>query len=111
VTAGRPTPSQQLEIRPIKPSDKATLVAAVEQSSGDATYRRFLNPHAGIQTSSPTEELSSDDFDRVLGGCQPARRVPVRARRFTTTGPRRSTRPHRDVEGSCTGTAEGRAHR
>jgi NAD(P)-dependent dehydrogenase (short-subunit alcohol dehydrogenase family) len=41
-------------------------VAAVEQSSGDATYRRFLNPHAGIQTSSPTEELSSDDFDRVL---------------------------------------------
>jgi hypothetical protein len=34
------TPSQQLEIRPIGPSDKAALAAAVEQSSDDAVYSR-----------------------------------------------------------------------
>jgi hypothetical protein len=34
------TPSQQLEIRPIGPSDKAALAAVVEQSSDDAVYGR-----------------------------------------------------------------------
>jgi RimJ/RimL family protein N-acetyltransferase len=39
------TSSQQLEIRPVTPDDKAGLAAAVEQSSDEAIYRRFLNPH------------------------------------------------------------------
>jgi GNAT superfamily N-acetyltransferase len=46
-----PTPpgsGTQLEIRPIEPGDKAALMAAVEQSSDDAIYRRFLNPHGRL---------------------------------------------------------------
>jgi GNAT superfamily N-acetyltransferase len=42
------TSSVQLEIRPIEPSDKAALEAAVEQSSDDAIYHRFLNPHGRL---------------------------------------------------------------
>ena len=36
--------STRLEIRPIEAGDKADLTAAVEQSSGEAVYRRFLGP-------------------------------------------------------------------
>src|SRR3954454_9039889 len=35
-------------IRPIEPGDKAALAAAVDQSSDDAVYRRFLNPHGRL---------------------------------------------------------------
>ncbi|HEY1520368.1 MAG TPA: GNAT family N-acetyltransferase [Solirubrobacteraceae bacterium] len=38
----------QLEIRPITPGDKAELAAAVDQSSDEAVYRRFLNPHGRL---------------------------------------------------------------
>jgi hypothetical protein len=31
------------EIRPIEPGGKAALAAAVDQSSDEAVYRRFLN--------------------------------------------------------------------
>ncbi len=44
----QPTPpasGTELEIRPIEPGDKAALAAAVDQSSDEAVYRRFLNPH------------------------------------------------------------------
>jgi RimJ/RimL family protein N-acetyltransferase len=41
-------PSQRLEIRPIKPADKAALASAIEQSSPEAIYRRFLNPHGRL---------------------------------------------------------------
>jgi GNAT superfamily N-acetyltransferase len=37
-----------LEIRPIAPGDKAALAAAVDQSSDEAVYRRFLNPHGRL---------------------------------------------------------------
>ena len=37
-----------LEIRPIEAGDKADLVSAVEQSSGEAVYRRFLSPHGPL---------------------------------------------------------------
>jgi GNAT superfamily N-acetyltransferase len=35
-------------VRPIEPDDKASLEAAVEQSSDEAIYRRFLNPHGRL---------------------------------------------------------------
>jgi hypothetical protein len=38
----------ELEIRPIEPGDKAALAAAVDQSSDDAVYRRFLNPRGRL---------------------------------------------------------------
>lgn len=38
----------QLEIRQIEPGDKAALAAAVDHSSDDAIYRRFLNPHGRL---------------------------------------------------------------
>jgi GNAT superfamily N-acetyltransferase len=40
--------ARELVIRPIEPGDKAALVAAVDQSSDDAVYRRFLNPHGRL---------------------------------------------------------------
>ena len=41
----------ELEIRPIEPEDKAALAAAVDQSSDEAVYRRFLNPHGRLTAS------------------------------------------------------------
>jgi GNAT superfamily N-acetyltransferase len=41
----------ELEIRPIQPSDKASLADAVEQSSDEAIYRRFLSPHGRLTAS------------------------------------------------------------
>jgi GNAT superfamily N-acetyltransferase len=38
----------ELEIRPIEPGDKAALAAAVDRSSDDAVYRRFLNPRGRL---------------------------------------------------------------
>ena len=41
----------ELEIRPIRPGDKASLASAVDQSSHDAIYSRFLNPHGRLTAS------------------------------------------------------------
>ena len=41
----------ELEIRPIEPGDKTGLAAAVDQSSDEAVYRRFLNPHGRLTAS------------------------------------------------------------
>jgi GNAT superfamily N-acetyltransferase len=40
-----------LEIRPIEPGDKAALAAAVDESTDEAVYRRFLNPHGRLTAS------------------------------------------------------------
>jgi RimJ/RimL family protein N-acetyltransferase len=40
--------SMRLEIRPIEAGDKADLASAVELSSGEAVYRRFLSPHGPL---------------------------------------------------------------
>ena len=40
--------SWRVLIRPIRPSDKASLQAAIAQSSDEAIYRRFLNPHGRL---------------------------------------------------------------
>jgi GNAT superfamily N-acetyltransferase len=50
----------ELEIRPIEPGDKAALVAAFDQSSDEAIYRRFLNPH-GRLTGSELRYLTEVD--------------------------------------------------
>jgi GNAT superfamily N-acetyltransferase len=47
-TAQASTSGLWLEIRAIEPGDKAALAAAVDQSSDDAVYRRFLNPHGRL---------------------------------------------------------------
>jgi GNAT superfamily N-acetyltransferase len=44
-------PPHNLEIRPITPDDKGELEAAIEQSSDEAIYRRFLNPHGRLTAS------------------------------------------------------------
>ena len=41
----------ELQIRPIGPGDKDGLAAALDQSSDDAVYRRFLNPHGRLTAS------------------------------------------------------------
>jgi protein lysine acetyltransferase len=38
----------RVEIRPIESSDKGALAAALEQSSSEAVYRRFLAPHGPL---------------------------------------------------------------
>jgi GNAT superfamily N-acetyltransferase len=43
-----PAPETALEIRPIEPGDKAALASAVDQSSSEAVFRRFLNPHGRL---------------------------------------------------------------
>ena len=42
---------RRYEIRPIEPGDKAGLAAAVDESSDEAVYRRFLNPHGRLTAS------------------------------------------------------------
>ena len=43
--------SLRLEIRPIEPGDKADLASALEQSSREAIYRRFLGPHGPLSAA------------------------------------------------------------
>jgi GNAT superfamily N-acetyltransferase len=40
-----------LEIRPITPGDKADLASALEESTSDAIYRRFLGPHGPLSAA------------------------------------------------------------
>jgi GNAT superfamily N-acetyltransferase len=49
-----------VDIRPIEPGDKAALEAAVDESSAEAIYRRFLNPH-GRLTASELQYLTEVD--------------------------------------------------
>jgi len=55
-----PASGTDLEIRPIEPGDKAALAAALDQSSGEAIYRRFLNPH-GRLTAAELRHLTEVD--------------------------------------------------
>lgn len=41
-------PTETVQIRPIEAGDKAALTAAVEQSSDEAVFRRFLNPRGRL---------------------------------------------------------------
>ena len=43
--------SPPVEIRPIESYDKDALAAALEESSGEAIYRRFLGPHGPLSAT------------------------------------------------------------
>ena len=45
------TLSPPIEIRPIESHDKAGLAAALDQSSSEAIYRRFLGPHGPLSAA------------------------------------------------------------
>jgi GNAT superfamily N-acetyltransferase len=55
-----PASGTELKIRPIEPGDKAALAAAVDQSSKEAVYGRFLNPH-GRRTAAELRHLTEVD--------------------------------------------------
>ena len=65
----------QGDVSPRGPRSSAMVGQAVSELGG----LDVLINNAGIQISRHSDELSSDDFDKVLGGQSP-RRVPVRAR-------------------------------
>jgi GNAT superfamily N-acetyltransferase len=46
-----PASGTAIKIRPIETRHKAALASAVELSSDDAVYRRFLNPHGRLTAS------------------------------------------------------------
>jgi GNAT superfamily N-acetyltransferase len=60
--------SMRLEIRPIEAGDKADLASAVQQSSGEAVYRRFLGPHGPLTTAELRylTELDHHDHEAVV---------------------------------------------
>jgi GNAT superfamily N-acetyltransferase len=43
--------SLPIEIRPIEPGDKADLASALQESSSEAIYRRFLGPHGPLSAA------------------------------------------------------------
>ena len=57
-----------LEIRPIEPGDKADLASALEQSSGEAIYRRFLGPHGPLSAAELRylTEVDHHDHEAIL---------------------------------------------
>ncbi|HZW42191.1 MAG TPA: hypothetical protein VFE99_07795 [Agromyces sp.] len=54
-----------LEIRPIEPSDKAGLAAAVEHSSDEAIRRRFLGPQG---QPTPADSCAASRITRASRG-------------------------------------------
>jgi GNAT superfamily N-acetyltransferase len=80
----------ELEIRPIEPGDKASLAAAVDQSSDEAIYRRFLNPH-GRLTASELRYLTEVDHSdhEALVAVDPARSMSVAVARYVRDHERR----------------------
>jgi GNAT superfamily N-acetyltransferase len=86
------TSSVQLEIRPIEPSDKAALVAAVEQSSDDAIYHRFLNPHGRLTAAELRYFTEVDHRDHeALIAVDPASGIGVGVARYVRDLERRDS--------------------
>jgi RimJ/RimL family protein N-acetyltransferase len=82
----------QLEIRPIEPSDKAAIVAAVEQSSADAIYHRFLNPHGRLTAAELRyfTEVDHRDHDALIA-VDPATGIGVGVARYVRDLKRRDS--------------------
>ena len=80
-----------IEIRPIEPTDKAGLAAAVEVSSDEAIRRRFLGPHGPL---TPAELISLTEVDHedheALVAVEPATGHSVGVARYVRD------RDHRD---------------
>src|SRR3954452_17028333 len=83
----------ELEIRPIEPRDKPSLAAAVDESSDDAVYRRFLNPH-GRLTASELRYLTEIDHrdHEALVALDPAGNRSVGVARYVRDHARRTAR-------------------
>src|SRR3954453_12654135 len=81
-----------VEIRPIEPGDKAGLASAVEQSSDDAVYRRFLNPH-GRLTASELRYLTEIDHrdHEALEALDPDGKISVGVARYVRDHERRNS--------------------
>ena len=81
-----------LEIRPIEPGDKAALAAAVDQSSDEAVYRRFLNPH-GRLTAAELRYLTEVDHrdHEALVALDPASSESVGVARYVRDPERRES--------------------
>ena len=81
-----------LEIRPIKPEDRAALAAAVDQSSDEAVYRRFLNPH-GRLTAAELRYLTEVDHrdHEALVAIDPASGESVGVARYVRDPERRDS--------------------
>ena len=82
----------ELEIRPIEPGDKAALAAAFDQSSDEAIYRRFLNPH-GRLTASELRYLTEVDHrdHEALLAVDPASSKGVGVARYVRDHERRDS--------------------
>lgn len=92
MTASKRTPTQSLEIRPIKPSDKPSLAAAVDQSSDDAIYRRFLNPHGRLTAAELRYFTEVDHRDHeALVAVDPASGIGVGVARYVRDHERRDS--------------------
>ena len=81
-----------LEIRPIEPRDSAALAAAVDQSSDEAIYRRFLNPH-GRLTAAELRYLTEVDHrdHEALVALDPASSESVGVARYVRDPERRDS--------------------
>jgi GNAT superfamily N-acetyltransferase len=82
----------ELEIRPIAPDDKAGLAAAVDQSSDEAVYRRFLNPH-GRLTAAELRYLTEVDHrdHEALLAIDPVSQMSVGVARYVRDRERHET--------------------
>ena len=83
---------KSFEIRPIGPGDKAGLAAALDQSSDEAVYRRFLNPH-GRLTASELRYLTEVDHrdHEALLAVDPGSGKSVGVARYVRDHERRET--------------------
>lgn len=92
VAPRQPASIQSLEIRPIKASDKAALAAAVEQSSDDAIYHRFLNPHGRLTAAELRyfTEVDHRDHEALLA-VDPASGIGVGVARYVRDRERRDS--------------------
>ena len=82
----------EFEIRPIASGDKAALAAAVEQSSDEAVYRRFLNPH-GRLTAAELRYLTEVDHrdHEALLAIDPVSQTSVGVARYVRDRERHDT--------------------
>jgi len=82
----------QLEIRPIDAADKAGLESAIQQSSSDAIYRRFLGPHGPLTAAELRYLTEVDHHDHeALLAIDPESGRSVGVARYVRDGERRDS--------------------
>jgi GNAT superfamily N-acetyltransferase len=92
LTATNRSSETELEIRPIEPGDKAALAAAVNESSDEAVYRRFLNPHGRLTAAELRYLTEVDHHDHeALLALDPASSESVGVARYVRDPARRDS--------------------